>query len=225
MIVACLALALSLGGTSVAAVSYINGKQIKPHSIPKNRLSARAIKALHGARGVQGPIGPTGPAGPAGTVASLDDLNGKPCTIKGQTGIVHLEKPTLKGGFQVSYLCLRQDEWEPNDTFASAVDVNSETNASNTVKFVDPSIYPAGDNDFFKLTHSLDSIDVYPWSSVNGESVNMNIYKDGSLVASNVTGQYNTGDATSHTWTVQVFAAPTTTTAYFLHFDCSGGTC
>jgi hypothetical protein len=67
---ATLALFIALGGTSVAAVSYINGTLIKPHSIPKNRLTHKAItqlkgnrgpRGLRGATGVAGPVGPTGP--------------------------------------------------------------------------------------------------------------------------------------------------------------------
>ena len=46
--VALLALFLALGGTSLAAASFINGKQIKPGSIPKNRLTASAIRSLKG---------------------------------------------------------------------------------------------------------------------------------------------------------------------------------
>ena len=80
-LVAYLALFVALGGTSVAAANYINGKQIKPHSIPKNRLTNGAIAALHGARGVQGtpgargPTGTRGPTGPA-TGAAGGDLSG-----------------------------------------------------------------------------------------------------------------------------------------------------
>ena len=66
MLVACTALAVALGGTSVAAVSYINGRQIKPHSIPKNRLTASAIKSLTGRRGARGSRGVTGPRGVQG---------------------------------------------------------------------------------------------------------------------------------------------------------------
>jgi hypothetical protein len=56
-LVAYTALLFSLCGTSFAAASYINGKQIRPHSIPKNRLTSSAIKSLRGARGPQGPAG------------------------------------------------------------------------------------------------------------------------------------------------------------------------
>ncbi|HEY7863304.1 MAG TPA: hypothetical protein VIE39_06580, partial [Thermoanaerobaculia bacterium] len=44
--VALLALILALGGTSVAAANYINGKRIKPGSIPESRLAASARAAF-----------------------------------------------------------------------------------------------------------------------------------------------------------------------------------
>lgn len=70
-VISLVALFLALGGTSLAATSYIQGKHIKPHSIPKNRLTSQAIKGLKGDRGLTGPrgaIGPQGTAGPKGNV-------------------------------------------------------------------------------------------------------------------------------------------------------------
>jgi hypothetical protein len=64
--VALLALFLALGGTSFAAASYINGKQIKPHSIPQNRLTKVAVKALRGHKGAQGQRGSSGAQGVQG---------------------------------------------------------------------------------------------------------------------------------------------------------------
>jgi hypothetical protein len=61
--VALLALFLALGGTSFAAASFINGKQIKPGSLPKNRLTKSAIRSLKGNKGAQGQRGPTGAQG------------------------------------------------------------------------------------------------------------------------------------------------------------------
>lgn len=75
MIIASLALFVALGGTSLAAASYINGKHIKPHSLPKNRLTKGAIESLHGAvgpRGVQGPKGDTGDIGPSDAWSAYD---------------------------------------------------------------------------------------------------------------------------------------------------------
>jgi hypothetical protein len=73
--IALLALFLALGGTSLAAASFINGKQIKPNSIPKNRLTHSAIASLKGARGARGGQGATGPRGATGVQG-----------VKGDTG-------------------------------------------------------------------------------------------------------------------------------------------
>lgn len=78
LVVSLFALFVALGGTSLAAANYINGKHIKPNSIPKNRLTKSAIKALHGQRGLQGPIGPMGLQGLQG----LQGIQGQ----KGDTG-------------------------------------------------------------------------------------------------------------------------------------------
>jgi hypothetical protein len=67
--IALIALFLVLGGSSYAAATVINGKSIKPNSIPKNRLTKTAIKQLkgsRGARGLQGARGATGAQGAQG---------------------------------------------------------------------------------------------------------------------------------------------------------------
>jgi len=67
LVISLVALFVALGGTSLAATSYIKGTHIKPHSIPKNRLTASAVRELHGARGSRGPQGIEGPQGLQGT--------------------------------------------------------------------------------------------------------------------------------------------------------------
>jgi hypothetical protein len=64
--IALLALFLALGGTSYAAGTLINGSQIKPHTIAKNRLTNKAIKQLKGNRGPKGAAGAQGTRGPTG---------------------------------------------------------------------------------------------------------------------------------------------------------------
>jgi hypothetical protein len=59
-IIALLALFLALGGTSFAAASLINGKNIKAHTIAKSKLTNKAIKQLKGNRGPAGPPGAQG---------------------------------------------------------------------------------------------------------------------------------------------------------------------
>ena len=70
--IALLALFLALGGTSFAAANLINGSQIKPHTIAKNRLTGSAIRQLHGAKGAQGAPGPAGPQGIQGPIGPSD---------------------------------------------------------------------------------------------------------------------------------------------------------
>ncbi len=65
-VISLIALFLALGGTSLAATSYIKGTHIQPHSIPKNRLTNRAIRGLKGDRGLTGLRGAIGPQGTAG---------------------------------------------------------------------------------------------------------------------------------------------------------------
>jgi hypothetical protein len=66
LVISVLALFIALGGTSLAAASYIDGRHIKPHSIPGDRLTKGAIKALHGAQGAPGARGPKGDTGDIG---------------------------------------------------------------------------------------------------------------------------------------------------------------
>ena len=57
-VVAAIVAALVAAGASSATI-WINGRQIRPHSIPLNRLAHRPV-------GLPGPTGPAGPAGPQG---------------------------------------------------------------------------------------------------------------------------------------------------------------
>jgi hypothetical protein len=70
MVVACVALAIALGGTSYAAISLpansVGTKQIKDRAVTKKKISARTIAGLRGARGARGLAGPAGPAGAGG---------------------------------------------------------------------------------------------------------------------------------------------------------------
>jgi hypothetical protein len=65
-------------GATAAATTWINGSQIKPHSIPKNRLTRTAISSLRGARGPRGypgaagQQGSQGPQGPQGLSGGFD---------------------------------------------------------------------------------------------------------------------------------------------------------
>jgi hypothetical protein len=64
-IVALLALFIALGGSSAVAATLINGAQIKPNSIPENRLTNNALKDLRslGASAYSDDAGITPPTG------------------------------------------------------------------------------------------------------------------------------------------------------------------
>jgi hypothetical protein len=82
-IIALLALFLALGGTSFAAASLINGRQIKPHTIAKNRLTNAAVHQLKGNRGARGATGAPGAPGAQGP-QGIQGVQG----LQGPQGIV-----------------------------------------------------------------------------------------------------------------------------------------
>jgi hypothetical protein len=69
-VIACIALAVALSGTSYAAfvlpTGSVGSKQVKNRSIKTVDIGKRTIAALKGQRGPQGPAGVPGPQGPAG---------------------------------------------------------------------------------------------------------------------------------------------------------------
>jgi len=79
-LVAYVALLFALSGSSYAAAALINGSQIKPHSIPRNRLTSKAIAQLKGNRGPQGARGLQGAPGPTGArgVQGVPGIQGPP---------------------------------------------------------------------------------------------------------------------------------------------------
>jgi hypothetical protein len=95
--IALLALFLALGGTSYAAATLINGSQIKPHTIAKNRLTNKAIKQLRGnrgPRGLQGVPGTQGARGPTGAQGIQGPPGPFPATLPAGA--------TIKGAFAMS---------------------------------------------------------------------------------------------------------------------------
>jgi hypothetical protein len=98
--IALLALFLALGGTSVAAATLINGSQIKPHTIAKNRLTNQAVKQLKGNRGLRGLRGLTGAKGSTGA-QGIQGIQG----VQGPEGPFPATLPagkTLTGAFAMS---------------------------------------------------------------------------------------------------------------------------
>jgi hypothetical protein len=94
MVVACVALLVALGGTSVAAISQlprasVGTQQLKRNAVTAVKINPNAVRTGHvlngtllaedfkagqippGPQGAQGPAGPTGPAGPQGRWAHV----------------------------------------------------------------------------------------------------------------------------------------------------------
>ncbi len=98
-VIASLALFVALGSGAALASGLISGTKIVNHSIPEKKLTAAAIKALHG---LQGPPGPKGPAGPTGLqgptgATGLAGTNGATNVVV-RTAIVSV--PTASGAIQ-----------------------------------------------------------------------------------------------------------------------------
>jgi hypothetical protein len=96
-VIACVALAVSLGGTGYAArnallpANSVGSKQVIDHSIGKVDLKAPLPRGRRGPQGIQGVPGPSGPAGvftaanvansPAGPVVHLCAFDGGACAM------------------------------------------------------------------------------------------------------------------------------------------------
>jgi len=78
-VIACLALAVALSGTSYAAVAKllprnsVGSAQVVNGSLKKADLSKKAVAALHGARGARGPQGVPGTPGATGAKGDKGD--------------------------------------------------------------------------------------------------------------------------------------------------------
>ena len=219
-----LALFVALGGTSFAAASYINGSKIKPHSIPKNRLTNSAISALHGAKGSQGSRGTTGargstgPKGTTGLVGSLDQLAGLPCSTNvinnrgliaevktGATVVNSSYDGSISGLGIVDLRCVIGDKYEPNDTRGAKATLASQ-DAHATV-------FPAGNEDWFAFPpvsyeHGI-NVELYD-TSIHPPL--MDVYVDGGLAATN-TRCFFQASTLSHTVEVRVFDSNATSYA------------
>jgi hypothetical protein len=141
--VALLALFVALGGTSVAAANLINGKQIKPNSIPKNRLTKAAIAGLKGNRGAGGPTGARGATGLQGSKGNTGS-QGVPGTARAWAGVLTngtLDGPRSHNVTSVIHLngsglyCLELDPSVPATTTGAAASPYYPGDLTNTTQF------------------------------------------------------------------------------------------
>jgi Collagen triple helix repeat (20 copies) len=231
-----LAVALATASSSTAAF-VVTSKTIKDGTIQIVDLSAKAKQALKGNRGQKGATGPRGadglpgatgaagsqgppgPQGPPGHLATLDQVEGLPCSPSGQAGLTHLRSDRLGARYGtddlagydlVGLVCVYEDSFEQNDTREQATDA-STFQTPDGFRALNASVYPAGENDWYRLTANLAVgpncgptppatpcfIDLY--------YARMDVYRDGVLVASDVRA-YKPDNAT-HLWEIRVDAS------------------
>ena len=186
---------------------------------------------LAGAAGPQGSKGDPGPEGPPGHLATLDQAEGLPCSPAGYTGVTHLRyewypaSSELDGdaGWHVAGLvCVYVDAFEQNDTLEQATDA-SALQAPDGFRALGASVYPAGDDDWYRLTANLAR---GPYCGPVSTSPNtpcfidlyyarMDVYRDGIQVATDVRA-YKPDDA-SHLWEIRVDSSGIA--AYELYFN------
>ena len=105
------------------------------------------------------------------------------------------------------------DDLEPNDTRATATDATTFIVGSG-LRWVNGTIYPAGNDDWFKLNNvDLGGKQISLAGVAN--RVRMDVYKDGVQVATNAFF-YNTSAGASN-WDVRVYASQRD--VYFLYFN------
>lgn len=122
LVIACLALLVALGGTSIAAVSQlvprnsVGTPQLRSNAVTTAKVRNRSLLAVDFKRGQvpAGPAGPTGPAGQAGPAGpagpagaagasvkwALVAANG---TIPAQSGGISITSTTGAGGYYVNF--------------------------------------------------------------------------------------------------------------------------
>ena len=91
LVIACIALAVALGGTSYAAVTRLPRNSVTTYQVKDFSLLARDFKRgqlPRGAAGPPGPAGPAGPQGPAGPAGSSGSANMKWAVVRPDGGIV-----------------------------------------------------------------------------------------------------------------------------------------
>jgi hypothetical protein len=100
---------IASAGTAVAGTAYINGRDIKNHTITTKKLTKGAVASLHGqagtpgAQGVPGVPGPQGVQGPAGSFSSIQRVTQTQSVPPGQAMTITAQCPAgyqvISGGF------------------------------------------------------------------------------------------------------------------------------
>jgi hypothetical protein len=186
----------SVGTKQVINASLLK-KDFKRGQLPRGARGPQGSPGLRGSqglpgpagpRGLRGPAGPQGVQGPAGLLASPNELEGLPCqspngpgTTEAVVDIDHGSHPgvTTGSGYNgIGLACIRADGFEPNDTRAQATDATSFDSGGG--RWASGTIYPAGNDDWYKLT-GLDLAEgVMLLDSLRSL---MDVYRNGTQVA------------------------------------------
>jgi hypothetical protein len=218
MVVACAALFVGLSGAGYAVVKLppnsVGTAQIKNNAVNSAKVKNGTLKTVdfaagqlpasaQGAAGATGAMGPPGPPGPpGGGLASLEDLEGIPCTIHGTTGEVWLGELAEDAGFGKHITCLHADQFEPNDEAAQATDITGDFFMTAVA-----TIYPGGDDDWFKiLDKDLTHLCVLAPSNAN---VDIQAFADGAPLELGPSGCLGNPELPegAHDWTIHVTGA------------------
>jgi hypothetical protein len=178
-----------------------------------NMVGPRGPQGTHGVQGPQGPPGSQGvqgPPGPAGLLASPNELEGLPCQSPNGPGTTeavvdhdygsHPGTTTGGGSNGIGLACIRADDLEPNDTRAQATDATSFNSAG--FRWASGTIYPAGNDDWYKLTGVDLAGNVIFLDSLRSL---MDVYRNGTQVAAGT--QCYTTSAGAADWEIRVYAA------------------
>jgi hypothetical protein len=237
--------AVVAAASGTAATIVVTSKNIKNGSIQTVDISAKAKRALKGNRGPRGaagltgpqglagapgPQGPAGPQGPTGHLATLDQAEGLPCSPPGDAGLTHVRYDRFgarygaddgAGYHSAGLVCVYEDAFEQNDTSAQATDT-STFQTPNGFRALSASVYPAGDDDWYRLTANLArGPGCGPPSSPDAPCfidlyyARMDVYRDGVQVATDVRAYRPDDDI--HLWEVRVDASGIA--AYELYFN------
>jgi hypothetical protein len=253
--IAALVAAVVAAASGTAATIIVTSKNIKNGTIQAVDISAKAKRALRGNRGPQGPVGaqgaaglpgpsgaaglegPPGPQGAPGRLATLAQVEGLPCSSSGQAGLTHLRyerfsarygTDDLAGYDSVGLVCVYEDSFEENDTREQAKEA-STFQTPDGFRALSASMYPAGDDDWYRLTADLavgpDCGPTPPATPcfIDLYYARMDVHRDGVLVASDVRA-YKPDDAT-HLWEIRVDASGISAYELYLNsvFDNTGG--
>lgn len=217
MVVACIALGITLSGVGYAAVvlpkNSVGTAQLKNNAVNSAKVKNRTLLGADFKAGQipAGPAGPQGPKGDPGLLASLNQTDGLGCTQpSGKSGLatfgIYPEQGAGSGltsgsGTSQTFLeCLAEDMFEQNDADAQAVNINNRKVVTGEYWPIKATIFPAGDDDWYVFNGSLRIIYVF-----GADEVKMDIYRNGTQIAQGVTQfDVNPDDTVSHLYKVRV---------------------